>query len=63
MYYEIRKSANPFKRQRWYIALISAKNGKVIMTGELQSNRADCFDTINSIKRAHRVGPVQVVTP
>jgi uncharacterized protein YegP (UPF0339 family) len=60
MYYEVRKSINPFKRQRWYIALISATNGKVIMAGELQSNRQDCFDTINSIKRAHRSGPIQV---
>ena len=60
MYFELKKSINPFARQPYYFVMRSAKNGQVVMTSEMYANAQDRIDTINSIKRSFRAGPVAI---
>lgn len=53
MYFELKKSINPFAKQPHYFVL-KAMNNKVVMTSEMFAKRSDALDTINSIRRALR---------
>ena len=54
MYFELKKSINPFAKQKHYFVLKSVANGQIMMTSEMYVKRSDALDTINSIRRALR---------